>query len=230
MNVLVTAGPTREYIDPVRYISNDSSGLMGFELARAAEKRGHRVTLIAGPVALKTPKNVKRIDVVSAMQMKVEVLRHFAKADLIIMAAAVSDWRPVRMSKIKIKIARSQDRKIVTHGDLPISRSSDLAISRSSDLAILLRENPDILAELGRRKKAHQTLVGFALETSNLEKNARKKLIQKNCDWIVANRADAIASRSSSAKILGLNGRVISLPSISKSSLARTILKICAEH
>lgn len=208
MNVLVTAGPTREYIDPVRYLSNDSSGRMGFELARAAAKRGHRVTLIAGPVSLKTPKNVKRIDVISAMQMKKEVIHHFTNANLIIMAAAVADWRPAKFSTQKIK----------------------KTIAPSYHRAIALKENPDILAELGRRKRTKQILVGFALETDNLEKNARKKLIQKNCDWIVANKADAIASKLSRAKILGQNGRIISLPLMSKSALAGNILKICSEH
>lgn len=202
IRVLITAGPTREYIDPVRYLSNDSSGRMGFALAQAAVRMGYKVALIAGPVSLPTPDGVKRIDVVSAPEMRRAVLAHAPKADVIIMAAAVSDWRPAKTSLKKIKR---------TNG-------------RTDERTLLLKETPDILAELGRKKRPGQILVGFALETESLEKNAREKLARKKCDWIVANTASAIGSKSSRAILLSRDGRRIPLPRMPKDNLAFTIL------
>ncbi|MFA4874162.1 MAG: phosphopantothenoylcysteine decarboxylase [bacterium] len=211
IKVLVTAGPTREYLDPVRYISNDSSGQMGFAIAKAAGELGCDVTLVAGPVSLDTPARVRRIDVVTAREMRREVMRRAAKADIIIMAAAVADWRPRRVSKQKIKRSKGHPHPI----PLP---------SRERGLTIALVENPDILAELGKTKKPGQTLVGFALETGNLERNARVKLKHKRCDWIVANSAAAIGARQSRAMLLAADGRRIALPRLAKEDLAVVIL------
>ncbi len=202
LKILVTAGPTREYLDPVRYLSNDSSGQMGFALAQVAAEFGAAVTLIAGPVALPTPKKVKRIDVVSAAEMHRAVLRQAPRSDVIIMAAAVSDWRPAKVSKGKLK----------------------KTIGPSDHRTIGLISNPDILADLGRRKRPGQLLAGFALETHDLERNARSKRKRKNCDWIVANAATAIGARVSRALLLGSEGQRIALPQLPKEDLAVLIL------
>lgn len=201
LRILITAGPTREYLDPVRYISNDSSGRMGFALAAAAKKLGADVTLISGPVALETPKGVKRVDTVSAMDMRREILKLFKKMDLILMSAAVSDFRPARYSRQKIK----------------------KATSRSRDLTISLKENPDILAELGKKKRPNQILIGFAVETQNLEGHARRKLKQKKCDWIVANCHTVIGKEKGHAVLLSKDGRRIVLPELPKDELAFVI-------
>lgn len=207
LNILIAAGPTREYIDPVRYLSNDSSGKMGFALAKAACRLGLHVTLVAGPVALETPRGVKRIDVISALDMRAAVLAKAPKAGIIIMCAAVADYRPARFSRMKIK----------------------RTIEPSNHRTIELVSNPDILAELGRKKKRHQTLVGFALETNNLERNARAKLEEKNCDWIVANSANAIGAKVGSAILFSRKGRRIPIRSLPKDRLAAVILSHVVE-
>ncbi len=162
MNCLISAGPTREWIDPVRFLSNPSSGKMGYALARAAVDRGMQVTLVSGPTALKAPAGAEVLYVETAREMQEAMSQRFAKADLIIMAAAVSDHRPETRSKQKQK--KEQVR-----------------------MTLDLVANPDILMELGKQKKNGQTLVGFAAETENLLPNARRKLREKNLDWIVAN-------------------------------------------
>jgi len=197
--VLITAGPTREYIDPVRYISNDSSGRMGFALAQAAQELGGDVTLIAGPVELEVPTGVKGIAVATARGMHRAALREAKKADIIIMAAAVADWRPKGARRSKIK-----------KGKKP--------------LKLELVENPDILSDLCRKRRDGQTIVGFALETADLEKNARRKLKRKGCDWIVANKAAAIGARVSKAILIGSDGKKVSLPRLPKEDLAVVIL------
>jgi phosphopantothenoylcysteine decarboxylase / phosphopantothenate---cysteine ligase len=159
--ILVTAGPTREKIDPVRYISNYSTGLIGYKIAGAAKARGLSVILVSGPTMLESPRGVKLVSVESACEMRRAVLKFIKRADCIIMTAAVADWRPKCSSRRKIK--------------------------KGGARSIELVENPDILAEVGRLKKK-AVAVGFALETENLEKNALKKLKDKNLDIIVANR------------------------------------------
>ncbi|MFA5084813.1 MAG: phosphopantothenoylcysteine decarboxylase [Candidatus Omnitrophota bacterium] len=160
-NILVTAGPTREKIDPVRYISNYSTGKIGYEIASAAKSRGLSVILVSGPTRLAAPEGVKLVSVESADDMRKTVLKLIRRSDCVIMTAAVADWRPKHSARRKIK--------------KPGIRNIELV------------ENPDILAEVGRLKKKRIT-VGFALETENLEKNALKKLKDKNLDIIVANR------------------------------------------
>lgn len=200
LRVLVTAGPTREYIDPVRYISNDSSGRMGFALAEIAKILGADVTLISGPVNLATPKGIKRIDITTTKQMYSETMKRFGCSDVVIMAAAVADFSVKKFSARKIK-RKSQKKRPLT-----------------------LLANPDILEMIGKRKQPWQTIIGFALETDNLEKNARRKLKDKKCDWIVANDYKVIGSHKGRAILLGSGGKKISLPELPKHELAMLIL------
>jgi len=160
-NILITAGPTREKIDPVRYISNYSTGRIGYEMARAAKRRGLCVILVSGPTSLTAPKGVRFICVESADDMRIAVLKFLKWSGCVIMTAAVADWRPRYSARRKLK--------------------------KPGAGSIELVENPDILAEVGRLKK-NRVAVGFALETENLEKNALKKLKDKNLDIIVANK------------------------------------------
>ena len=161
LSILITAGPTREKIDPVRFISNYSTGTFGYEIARAARRRGAHVILVSGPTHLDAPQGVKLVKVESALDMLNAVKKEAVKADCIIMAAAVSDWRPARLSKSKLKKGRAG--------------------------AILnLVKNPDILREVSG--KPGRISVGFALETEDLARNALRKLKQKKLDIIVGNR------------------------------------------
>ena len=162
LHIIVTAGPTHEPIDPVRYIANRSSGKQGFAIAAALAKRGAKVTLIAGPVTLPTPEGVTRIDVQTAREMAAAV-EAALPADAAIMVAAVADWR-VESTAQKIKKDGS--------GVMP---------------TLTLVENPDILASLARSPLRPRLLIGFAAETENIIANAQAKLARKGCDWIVAN-------------------------------------------
>ena len=161
--VLITAGPTYEKIDPVRFIGNYSSGKMGFALAEECARRGMQVTLIAGPVSLECSSPINRIDVESCEEMYNAAIEEFPNVDAAILCAAVSDYRPAEVADTKIK----------RHDD--------------EDLTLRLLPNKDIAAELGRRKQQNQRLVGFALETNDEEINAQKKLAKKNFDFIVLN-------------------------------------------
>ncbi len=160
--VLVTAGPTREYLDPVRFVSNPSSGKMGFAVARAAEHRGADVVLVSGPTALSFPANVNAVSVQSAGEMAEAVHEHAAAADVIVKAAAVGDYRPANRKTQKIK--KTQE-----------------------TLSLSLEKTEDILRTLGGRKRKGQVLVGFAAETASLKKNATVKLAEKHLDLIAAN-------------------------------------------
>ncbi|MEX1269613.1 MAG: bifunctional phosphopantothenoylcysteine decarboxylase/phosphopantothenate--cysteine ligase CoaBC [Balneolaceae bacterium] len=159
--VLVTAGPTREYLDPVRFISNPSSGKMGIAMADAARALGGDVTLLTGPVSIPVPGRLQTEQFISAEDLFTLAKKH-AGADVIIMAAAVSDFRP----------AQSDDQKIK---------------KEKAGLTVELEQNPDILEWLGKQKKNNPVLIGFAMETEDLEKNAKAKLKKKNLDWICAN-------------------------------------------
>jgi phosphopantothenoylcysteine decarboxylase/phosphopantothenate--cysteine ligase len=163
--VVITAGPTRESMDPVRFLTNHSSGKMGYALAQAASYRGAEVKLISGPSEVDTPLGVDLTTVETAAEMKEEVFAEFEDADIIIMAAAVSDYRPKEISAQKIK-------------------KSD------GDLLLRLERTTDILAELGKKKKNSQLLVGFAAETENLLENAQKKLSKKQADYIIGFGSD----------------------------------------
>lgn len=200
--VLVTAGPTREPFDPVRFISNPSSGKMGFAIAIEAFKRGAEVILISGPTEQVSLPDIKFVPVITANEMKEEVFRYLSDADVIIMTAAIGDYQPVQYSKQKLK----KDKEL---------------------LVIKLKKTVDILSEIGKRK-GNKILIGFAAETEELTKNARKKLKEKNLDIIVANKVGTSESGFQSdfnkAIILDKNGKHEELPLMSKTSLAARIL------
>lgn len=185
-HVLITAGPTREPIDPVRYIANRSSGRQGFAIAAAAAEAGAEVTLIAGPVHLPTPAGVMRVDVETAREMEAAV--HGAlPADIAIMVAAVADWRA----------AENAEQKIKKKGAAPPP--------------LALTENPDILAGLATHEKRPDLLIGFAAETENIAEHARAKLARKGCDWIVANdvSGDVMGGAENSVHIVTADGSEI---------------------
>jgi phosphopantothenoylcysteine decarboxylase/phosphopantothenate--cysteine ligase len=203
--VLVTAGPTREAVDPVRFLSNGSTGTMGFALAEAAARRGAEVVLLAGPVALPTPPGVTREDVVSADEMHRAALRH-ADADLVIAAAAVADYAP----------AEPSDRKRKKEED------------GEDGLVLRLRRTPDVLAALGERKRDGQVLVGFALETHDGERHALDKLRRKHLDWIVLNHAGeegaGFGPGTNRVVLLGARGEREALPPMPKPQVAEALL------
>lgn len=200
--VLVTAGPTREDIDPVRFLSNRSSGKMGYAVARAAARRGAKVVLVTGPTALETPGGVERVDVRSAEDMLRAVQARFPECTLAIFAAAVADYRAVEPSESKIK--RTQDA-----------------------LTLRLEPNPDILATVAR-EKGDRLVVGFAAETDNVAENARKKLAQKNADVMVANDVTAEGAGfdvdTNMVTLLSCDGRDLALPRLTKAEVAQRIL------
>lgn len=200
--VLVTAGPTREELDPIRYISNHSSGRMGYALAQAAHQRGARVILVSGPVALPTSSGVELVAVESASQMQQAVMAHVADSTVVIKAAAVADYRP----------AARNDQKIKKQGDR---------------LMIELERNPDILAELGRLEK-RPLLVGFAAETTELQAHAAAKLAAKNLDMIVANDVTQEGAGfnvgTNICQLLFRDGRIEPLALMAKEELADLIL------
>jgi phosphopantothenoylcysteine decarboxylase/phosphopantothenate--cysteine ligase len=202
--ILVTAGPTYEAIDPVRFVGNRSSGKMGFAIANAAAQRGAEVTLIAGPTHLETPRNVTRIDVESAQEMLTTVLAHTKKTDAVIMAAAVADYRPVNPAKHKIK----------KH-------------SSSKALELQLEATTDILAMLGKKKRS-MTLVGFALETKDELAGAKEKLRKKNLDLIVLNsfgkQNRVFGSNLNTVAMIDKRGKVEQLPIMPKFDIANKIL------
>ena len=201
-HVVVTAGPTREHVDPVRYMSNESSGRMGFEIARAAVEAGDRVTLIAGPVHMETPPGVKRVDVVSARDMLKAVQSAFRDADALIMAAAVADWRPKRKLAGKW---RKKDQKTET-------------------ASLELVRNPDILATVARRK-GHRLVVGFALETGDGPRRAMRKLVRKNADFIVLNDETALSSTRTSVTLLAADGSSKTFENKTKRAVAKALVK-----
>ena len=209
LHVLVTAGPTREHVDPVRFLSNESSGRMGFAVAEAAARRGHRVTLVAGPVALATPRGVERIDVVSARDMLAAARRAFREADALVMAAAVADFRPTRRLAGKWRV-----------------KDGGRASAR-----LELVQNPDILATLGREKARGRAarpriVVGFALETTRGAERARAKLERKRADWMVLNDESALNAERSSATVFGRDGSVLLLRSKPKRAIAETLVDL----
>ena len=202
VRLLVTAGGTREAIDPVRYIGNRSSGKMGYAIAAVAAERGAEVILVSGPVSLAAPTGVTRVSVESALEMRDAVLAAFSTVDIVIKAAAVADYRPDVVAEQKIK-------------------------KQSSNMTVNLIKNPDILAELGSSKSS-QFLVGFAAETQDLAKNATEKLRRKNLDMLVANdvtQAGAgFESETNIVKVFYQDGVSEELPQMSKLELAAVLL------
>ncbi len=201
-HVLVTAGPTREPIDPVRVVTNHSTGSMGFAMAEAAARHGARVTLVSGPTTLETPGGIERIDVTTAEEMHAAVQSH-ADAHLVIMAAAVADYTPLDPASSKLK---KQDDALTIH----------------------LRRTPDILAELGAQKRPGQMLVGFAMETDDGLANAQRKLNAKNLDWIVLNNVKeegaGFGTGTNRVTLIGRGGHREDLPRMPKREVAEALL------
>ena len=206
LHVLITAGPTREAIDPVRFLSNGSTGTMGFAVAEEAARRGARVTLVAGPVALPTPPGVDRVDVTTADEM-LDAALAVDGADLVVATAAVSDYAP----------AEASDRKLKKGED---------------DLTLRLRRTPDVLAALGERRRDGQTLVGFALETHDGEANARAKLERKGLDWIALNSASepgsGFGAGTNRLTLLGRDGERVEIATAPKPDVAAALLDAIA--
>jgi len=207
--ILISAGPTYEPIDPVRFVGNRSSGKMGFALANAAAQRGAEVTLVSGPVSLGTPKNVSRINVETAEQMYNAVMQHSKKKDAVIMSAAVADFTPKKAAENKIK-----------KGDT------------ASGMTLELRPTHDILRELGSKKNG-TVLVGFALETTDEVKNAKEKLKKKNLDLIVLNstrdEGSAFGSDTNVVTLIARDGKPEKLPRMPKFDVAAEILHRVAQ-
>lgn len=205
LSLLVTAGPTREPIDPVRYLSNCSSGKMGFALARAGRERGARVFLIAGPTSLPVPGGIQYQRVETALEMQEAVLKLAPEMDIMIKAAAVADYRPKQPSEHKIK-------------------------KEASALSLTLERNPDILKILGEEKKQGQILVGFAAETRDLVANAAQKLAEKNLDLIAANDVSrpeiGFDSDDNALLLLFPDGRRQSIPKGRKEQVAHALLDV----
>ena len=205
--VLVSAGPTIAPIDPVRYITNRSTGKMGYAIAEEARDRGAEVVLVSGPTNLNPPKNVKIINIKTNEEMKNEILKNFEWADIVIKSAAVADYKPKEYSKEKIK-----------KGD--------------GDLNICLTRDNDILKSLGD-KKTHQILVGFAAESNDVLKNAEKKLKNKNLDFIVANDITSsdtgFGSEDNKVVILSKNNEKLELEKMSKKEVASNIFDMILE-
>ena len=206
--ILITAGPTREKIDPVRFLTNFSSGKMGYALAEEAIQLGAQVTLVSGPVALTPPEGVEFHEVESAREMYEAVLKQYPGVDIVIKTAAVADYRPKQVAAKKLK------------------KSADT-------LVIELEKTVDILAELGRRKE-NQFLVGFAAETNNVEENAREKLVKKNLDLIVVNdvtqEGAGFGVDTNIVTIFRKDGTKRALPKMTKTRVAREILQEIASY
>lgn len=203
LHVIVTAGPTREYIDPVRYLSNESSGTMGFAIARAARARGHRVTLVAGPVHQPTPEGVERVDVVSALEMLAALQERFPGADAVFMAAAVGDFRP--KERLGGKWKKKEE--------------------GGAGATLELVENPDLLATIARAK-GDRLVVAFALETADGEARAARKLVRKNADFIVLNGASALNAARSSVSLIGPDGVIWSRIDSPKEETAEALVDL----
>ncbi len=204
MHVTVTAGPTREAMDPVRFLSNHSTGKMGYAIARSAKMRGAQVTLITGPVSLAPLDGVHMVPITSACEMREAVMKALPQSDLVIKAAAVGDYRP----------AQFQDDKIKKHDE---------------DMSISLVRNPDILAEIGENRRDDQVICGFSMETRDLLENSTKKLKKKNCDVIVANnlkvKGAGFAGDTNVVTLLYRDGTVEPLELMEKDSVADILLE-----
>jgi phosphopantothenoylcysteine decarboxylase/phosphopantothenate--cysteine ligase len=202
---LITAGPTREPIDPVRYVSNRSSGKMGYAIAEAAIDEGHDVTLISGPVNLEAPQNAQLISVSTSDEMSEAVHRHADRCDVCVLCAAVADYKPAKVSSTKIK-------------------------KRGEKFSLELVLTRDILNSLGQRQNRQFVLVGFAAETDHVEENASKKLRAKNCDIMVANDVSdpnsGMESDENEVTILFRDGEKKKISRAQKKIVARELVKI----
>ncbi len=204
--ILISAGPTREAIDPVRFITNHSSGKMGYALAAAAVNLGWEVTLVSGPVVIPAPSGLTEfVQVVSAAEMADAVKSRFPAMDAAILCAAVADYRPVFTADQKLK-------------------------KKEGNLTLELERTEDILKSLGQTRRQDQILAGFAAETENLKDNALKKLQSKNLDWIAANQVGVpgrgFQSDTNQITLYGRKGEVIPLPLTEKTELAKQIISV----
>jgi phosphopantothenoylcysteine decarboxylase / phosphopantothenate---cysteine ligase len=204
MRILLTAGPTREYLDDVRFLSNASSGRMGHALAEAALARGHQVVLVSGPVTLVPPPGCEFSPVETSKEMHEKCLALFPACDGVIGAAAVCDYRPRERATGKIS-------------------------KTGQPLVLELVETPDILADLGR-KKEHRWIVGFALESQNARANALRKLQSKSCDAIVLNHPQAIGSGANSVELIDSAGQTVGAWSADKRAIADELLGWIEAH
>ena len=207
--VLVTAGPTREYLDEVRFLSNASSGRMGYAIAAAAQAQGHDVVLVSGPTHLSPPDGVRLVPVVSALDMLAACERAFARADLVFAVAAVADHRPQQ-------------------------RQSGKPAKSDAPYALQLVPNPDIVAALARAKGS-RVVVGFALDAQEVEaaaqrERARRKLEHKGLDLIVMNDSSALGAERSAVTVLDADGHDYALPPPAKAETARWLLQIAVER
>lgn len=198
MRILITAGPTREYLDDVRYLSNASSGRMGYALAEACVAAGHRVVMVSGPVDLRPPAGVEFLAVETTAQMRDACVRRFPECDGVIAAAAVCDYKPKH--RISGKISKTGE---------PVT--------------IEMIETDDVLAELGGSKGA-RWVVGFALEATNARENALQKLRAKNCDWIALNAPSAIGAETNRIELIDPTGAVVQTWSGTKTDVARQLV------
>ena len=204
LHFVITAGGVREYIDPVRFISNASSGRMGYHLAEAAIQAGHRVTLITAATNLAAPKKAKAIKAETSEDMFAAVKDCFESCDCLVMAAAVSDYKPAKRSKTKIKKGKAE-------------------------LTIKLKPTKDILKWAGlenKKLKDKKIVAGFALEDKNLRKNAEQKLKSKNLDIIIANKLEAIGSSSSTVQIKAAGAKWLTLSMATKRTAAKKIIRL----
>lgn len=201
---LITAGPTREFIDPVRFLSNPASGKMGYALAEAAVAAGWTVDLVAGPVALQEPDDVILYPVVSAEEMFHHVDALFDACDVLIMTAAVSDFRPVKRHAEKEK---------------KVDASLQVEFERTIDILKTMTD-----------RKAHQTVVGFAAETNNVDAYARKKLEEKRCDWIVANKVGeagaGFAAETNEVTLIAADGSSLKIGPTTKKIIAKQLIEL----
>ncbi|MGN5956511.1 bifunctional phosphopantothenoylcysteine decarboxylase/phosphopantothenate--cysteine ligase CoaBC [Sphingobacterium lactis] len=206
---LVSAGPTYEAIDPVRFIGNHSSGKMGYAIAKQLQALGAEVTLVSGPTALNSPSQVNRVDVVSAQQMFEAMDKHFQESDIVVMSAAVADYTPVEVADQKIK-------------------------KKAEDFSIALKKTTDILASLGKEKRDNQTLVGFALETNNELAHAKDKLERKNLDFIVLNsmqdKGAGFAHNTNKITVINRAGEVTAYDLKSKDEVAKDICNLIIQE
>ena len=200
LKFLITAGPTREYLDPVRFLTNGSTGKMGYACVDAALANGHKVTLVTGPVAITPPTGIDTTHVSTTEEMADAVFRHYDQCDVVIKTAAPCDYRPAYPSDSKIK-------------------------KGTGHFVAKFEGTTDILAELGRRK-TRQILIGFAVEDENAQDNARRKLKEKNLDAIVLNSPASFASDTADFQILLPDGQSQQLPATNKSNLAAILIEL----
>lgn len=200
MKILITAGPTREFIDPVRFLSNASTGRMGVALAAAARRRGHAVTLVYGPIEVDPPPGVRAVPVISAVDMLAECLRYWPRHDALIMSAAVADFAPADVAGHKIK-------------------------KSGQHRSLRLKPTPDILATLAAIRVPGQTVIGFALEDRNARRNAGRKLAAKGLDAIVLNAPSNIGAQRGVVEVLARGGTWQRWPAATKLKIAARLIR-----